>query len=110
MAKQPPERTLARVPIPDSVYGAFKTYASEKDIALKDLQDEAVKWFVAFKRKRGETIYYLASPTDSEYRSMWIDSEILDSARRQVEKDKNTLNRFIFTAFVYFLKDKEQIP
>ena len=110
MSKQTEEKTISRVPIPDDIHDSMREYAADSGMTLNDAQNEAIQWFISFKRSTGESIFYLASPSDSPYRSIWIESTLCDRAKRLLKKDKNTLSRLVFSAFVYFLKDKGLIP
>ncbi len=110
------EKTLRQVPLPVSVHHALKSYASDTESQLQEVYDNAILWFLEYKRLYADSLFYFASPTPSKsegksrYTSMWIDTEVLDMVKELAEEDGVPENRIIFTALVYFLKDIEYIP
>lgn len=103
------QKTLVLAPVPEIIYDALKQYAKKSQISLYRAHEDAINWFITFKESQTDIIFYLAPPTDSAYRPLWIDSETRDAAQRHATHDKNTINRLIFTAIVYFMKDKGQL-
>lgn len=110
MSDQDIEWVMRQVPIPVTISAAIKAYAKEKGMLLREAHDEAIIWFIRYKRKTGESLFYLVSPSSSKYVSMWIKSPTLSKIKALAEVDDVKENRLIFSALVYFLKEKEYIP
>lgn len=103
------ERTLQQIPMPPEYHDAAKRYGQAHGKSLNQVYDEIVDWFLKAKNKNGAQFpFYLASPkVASKYTSLWLDTALVDKAKLRAKKDGEKLNRVIFTAIVYFLKDKD---
>lgn len=105
------ERTLQQIPMPPEYHEAVKRYGQALDKTLNQSYDEIISWFLKAKNKnQAHFAFYISSPkVTSKYTSLWLDSALLNQIKQRAKKDGVAVNRVIFSAIVYFLKENDLI-
>lgn len=99
-------RTVQQIPMPPEVDQAIKTLvANGTHETMAELYDHAITWFWKSRAKKTFN-FYLASNKRGKYKTLWIDSKILDRVRVIAARDDTSISRVIYTAIVLYLEDK----
>jgi serine phosphatase RsbU (regulator of sigma subunit) len=113
LAYESQERTLLQVPIQPELAQAIKRYvADQKKLVesntLNMFYDDAVEWYLK-ESTRDNSLMYLASSRrqDNKYRSLWLDSVLLEKVRKRSAKDDISINRIVYSAIAHFLRRKD---
>lgn len=75
---------------------------------MSDVYGEAIRWFLDFRAKK-KFHYYLASPSNGKYTSMWIESDLVERCKIIAARDSTNVSRILYTAFVLYLETKKII-
>jgi hypothetical protein len=90
--------TLKQLKLGEDTRYALKAFAAQEGIFLKQLYQDAVRWFLASNDPE-----YLASPRDGVYISIWLPHPIVREVRSRAEEDSQPQNRVIYTSLVKYL-------
>lgn len=99
---QPTE--MRQVKMAESLHGDLKQLARQRSILLRELYDEAIRWFAALRNGRSYD-QYLISPREGVYKSMWITTGVAEVATDIAAQDGVPQNRVIYTSLFLFFQD-----
>ncbi|MCH9674348.1 MAG: hypothetical protein K0U93_23115 [Gammaproteobacteria bacterium] len=80
----------------------LKNIAKARSIYLREVYDEAIRWFVKYRSKFGTYDQYLTSPREGAYKSMWLTRSIVAQVKTVSMDDGVSENRVIYTSLYLY--------
>lgn len=90
--------------ISTEVMNFYKTVAEDRGITLTELCGLAIKWYIKHTQDR-KYHYYLISSSNESYKSLWIETGVLNATQKVAEKDGVSCNNMVFSALVTFFHE-----
>lgn len=93
---------MRQVKMANAFHRELKDIAKVRSIYLREVYDEAIRWFVKYRSKFGRYDQYLTSPREGTYKSMWLTRSIVAQVKTVSVDDGVSENRVIYTSlFLY---------
>ena len=91
------------VRLPDSLYIATQRLADRQRCLARDVHTQAVRALLAV-RTGGADIAYLPSTKDARQRTIWLDKDLCEAAKKAADEDRVSKTTFILTALTRFAR------
>ena len=104
------ERTVQHLSLPEQVVVAMRRRSRLKEERVGAVWDAACQSFaVKFGTKPCQQYVFphKSASKQKDYRTLWIDSRILEKCRKIADRDRMSVSRVIHTAAVLFLESQE---
>jgi hypothetical protein len=104
------ERTVQHLSLPEAVVSAMRRLSTRKAERIGAVWDAACSAFAQKYATKPCTQYEFPHKGTSkrrDYRTLWIDSRILEKCRRIADRDQMSVSRVIHTAAVFFLASQK---
>jgi hypothetical protein len=96
----------ARVKLAQRVKDAFKRARQEQKRNLRELQSEAVEWFLS--QRVTNTTHYLTAPDNAVDWPLRLPLRVAIAAKKRAKEDGVSANRVIYTAFIRYAEEQLQ--
>ena len=91
------------VRLPDSLYAATQVLADRQHCLARDVHTQAVRSLLA-ARAAGAAMAYLPSTKDARQRTIWLDKDLCEAAKKAADEDRVSKTTFILTALTRFAR------
>jgi hypothetical protein len=91
------------VRLPDSLYSATQALADQQRCLARDVHTQAVRSLLA-ARSGGSAIAYLPSTKDARQRTIWLDKDLCEAAKKAADDDRVSKTTFILTALTCYVR------
>ncbi len=93
---------MRQVKMPNAFHGGLKNIAKSRSIYLREVYDDAIRWFVTYSSTFGKYDQYLTSPREGTYKSMWLTSAVVAQVKVVSSVDGVSENRVIYTSLYLY--------
>lgn len=95
---------MRQVKMANAFHGDLKSIAKSQSVYLRELYDDAIRWFIGFRTSFGNYDQYLISPKEGSYKSMWLTSAMAEQVKRVAADDDVAENRVIYTSLFLYVQ------
>lgn len=93
---------MRQVKMAKAFHAKLKDIAKIRSLYLREVYDEAIRWFVKYRSKFGNYDQYLTSPKKGTYKSMWLSRSIVSQVKTVSVDDGVSENRVIYTSLYLY--------
>lgn len=95
---------MRQVKMANAFHCELKDIAKARSIYLREVYDDAIRWFINYRSKFGGYDQYLTSPKEGTYKSMWLTRAIVAQVKAVSLDDGVSENRVIYTSLYLYAR------